>query len=130
MADLRTEIRERDGIPVLAVDGDLDGDAGEALDAAFEEAAADDPDALILNFDDLGFMNSSGIALVVSLLGRARQRQIEVRACGLSDHYRHIFEITRLADFMTVCVDEDEAVGERAASRTDTCAPATRRSGP
>ncbi len=116
MADLRTEVRRRDGIPVIAVDGDLDGEAGEALDAAFGEATADDPGALILNFDDLGFMNSSGIALVVSLLGRARQRQIDVRACGLSDHYRHIFEITRLADFVTVCADEDEAVGEHAAN--------------
>lgn len=116
MAEFTTEVHERDGIPVVAVSGDLDGDAGEALDAAFEEAAAGEPDALVIDFDDLGFMNSSGIALVVSLLGRARQRQIEVRACGLSDHYRHIFEITRLADFMTVCVDEDEAVGEYAAS--------------
>jgi hypothetical protein len=35
-----------------------------------------------------------------------------VRAVGLSDHYRHIFEITRLADFMSFFANEDEAVGD------------------
>ena len=28
-------------------------------------------------------------------------------ACGLSDHYREIFEITRLADFMTIADNEE-----------------------
>lgn len=118
MPELSTDVREHGGIPVIAVSGDLDGQAGEALDAAFAQATASGPTALILNFDELGFMNSSGIALVVSLLGRARQHGIEVRACGLNDHYRHVFEITRLADFMTVCADETTATrkGESATS--------------
>jgi hypothetical protein len=34
---------------------------------------------------------------------------VEVRATGLSDHYREIFEITRLADFMTIEEGEDDA---------------------
>jgi anti-anti-sigma factor len=56
------------------------------------------------------YMNSTGIALVVSLLAEARKKQIEVRACGLTDHYRHIFEVTRLADFMPMFDDETTAV--------------------
>ena len=31
-------------------------------------------------------------------------------ACGLSEHYREIFEITRLADFMRISDSEDGAV--------------------
>ena len=33
-----------------------------------------------------------------------------MKAFGLSDHYREIFEITRLSDFMTITDDEDRAV--------------------
>ncbi len=33
-----------------------------------------------------------------------------MRAFGLSVHYREIFEITRLSDFMTISDDEDRAV--------------------
>ena len=52
------------------------------------------------------YINSTGIALIVGLLGRARADGVAVRACGLSDHYREIFEITRLSDFMTIYADE------------------------
>jgi len=31
-------------------------------------------------------------------------------ACGLSDHYREIFQITRLADFMSIFPDEESAM--------------------
>ena len=31
-------------------------------------------------------------------------------ACGLSDHYKEIFEITRIADFVTIVDDEQAAL--------------------
>ena len=65
---------------------------------------------MVLNFADAGYINSTGIALIVGLLARARADGIEVRACGLSDHYREIFEITRLADFMRIKTDETSAL--------------------
>ena len=53
--------------------------------------------------------------MIVWLLAQARKNGIEVKAFGLSDHYREIFEITRLADFMTISDNEEHAVndGER-----------------
>jgi anti-anti-sigma factor len=48
------------------------------------------------------YINSTGIALIVGLLGKARAAEVPVAASGLSDHYREIFEITRLSDFITI----------------------------
>lgn len=109
MAEFSAEVRQREPVPVIDVSGDLDGGAGDALDVAYAQAIDTGPGQLVLNFDGLRFMNSTGIALVVGLLARARQDDVEVRACGLNDHYRHVFEITRLADFVTVCTDEAAA---------------------
>lgn len=116
MADFEAQVRDRGGTPVIDVSGDLDGDAEDELNGAYEEATADDPDAMVMNFAELGFMNSTGIALVVSLLGHARKHGIEFRACELSDHYRHVFEITRLSDFISIEPDEASAVGATRAS--------------
>ena len=55
----------------------------------------------MLNFSDLSYMNSGGIGLLVTLLVRANRHSQRLMAFGLSDHYRQIFELTRL----------DEAVG-------------------
>jgi anti-anti-sigma factor len=56
------------------------------------------------------YINSTGIALIVGLLARARKSHRRLLACGLSEHYIEIFQITRLADFMTVFPDEKSAV--------------------
>ena len=66
---------------------------------------------MVLNFSGTEYINSTGIALIVGLLARARADGVECSACGLTDHYREIFEITRLADFMTITDNEDSAVG-------------------
>jgi anti-anti-sigma factor len=59
------------------------------------------------------YINSTGIALVVGLLARARKSHHPIAACGLSPHYREIFEITRLVDYMPVFSDEVAALTER-----------------
>ena len=66
------------------------------------------PDHLTLDFGDVGYINSTGIALVVRLLADARRDGRGVRAVGLTPHYREIFRITRLSDFMDI-VEGDAA---------------------
>jgi len=95
---------------VIAMRGDINAAAEAALKQAWEEASRLGPSTVVLNFDDVSYINSTGIALIVSILAEARKSQVEVRACGLTDHYRHIFEVTRLADFMPMFDDETTAV--------------------
>ena len=58
--------------------------------------------AMTLDFRDVGYINSTGIALVVRLLADARRDGRAVRAVGLTPHYQEIFRITRLSDFMDI----------------------------
>ncbi len=99
--------------------GDLDATADLDLLAAHAQAVAHEPRTLVLDFSDIGYMNSSGIALVVKVLIDARSAGRMVCAVNLSPHYRHIFEITRLTDYLTVA---DDGGGGR---DDDAAAPAT-----
>ena len=69
---------------------------------AYAQAAGAGPAAIVLDFAATDYINSSGLAVIVGLLAQARSTGIEIRAHGLSEHYREIFEITRLSDFMTI----------------------------
>jgi anti-anti-sigma factor len=109
-SELPTAVRRRDGVAVIDLVGDVNGRAEGALDAAWAEATAVDTEAVVLNFEDAGYINSTGIALIVGLLAKARARSLPIRAYGLTPHYREIFEITRLADFLAINPDEDSAV--------------------
>jgi anti-anti-sigma factor len=108
--ELEVTIRRRDGIAILDLVGDIDSAAEAALERAYEEAVADSR-SILLNFSRADYINSTGIALIVALLAQARARAVDITACGLSDHYREIFEITRLSDFMTITDNEDGAIG-------------------
>lgn len=90
--------------PVIALRGDIDGSAKDALNAAYDEAPKDA--SLLLDFGAVDYINSTGIALIVGLLARARAEHRSIAAAGLSAHYRQIFEITRIADFMTILDDD------------------------
>ena len=104
------EVRRSGEAVVIALRGDINGAADATLKNAWAEAEAIGAPAVVLNFVDVSYINSTGIALIVSVLAEARKEQIEVRACGLTDHYKHIFEVTRLADFMPMFDDETAAV--------------------
>jgi anti-anti-sigma factor len=107
--ELEVTLKGRDGAAVLALHGDVNASAEAALQDAYAEATNGDPRAVVLDFSDVEYINSTGIALIVGLLAQARAREVEVRASGLSDHYREIFEITRLADFMTIEEGDNDA---------------------
>ena len=94
----------RDGDTVLELNGDITRDAEQDLQAVYTEARSG-PGRLLLDFEDVDYINSTGIALIVGILADARSAQRVVAAFGLSDHYREIFTITRLADFMTIYQD-------------------------
>jgi anti-sigma B factor antagonist len=106
-------MRQRDGVTVLDLRGQIDAAANQDLSDAYVEASDSGSGTLLLNFGETTYINSTGIALLVGLLARARAERQRVIACGLSDHYREIFEITRLADFISLAEDEETAV-ERA----------------
>jgi anti-anti-sigma factor len=102
--------RINDGLVVLDLHGDVDGMADEMLNGAYAEAIASNPTRILLNFADVSYINSTGIALIVGLLAEARGSGRSVLACGLTDHYKEIFEITRISDFLTIFDDEGAAV--------------------
>jgi anti-anti-sigma factor len=104
------EIRQRDGAAVLDLSGDIDGNADPALRSLYQEAVSTTPATVVLNFGGVGYINSTGIALIVGLLAEARKARQTVLAIGLSPHYQEIFQVTRLADFMPMFPDEDAAL--------------------
>jgi anti-anti-sigma factor len=108
--ELHVGVRERDGVAVIDLTGDVDASAGPALEEAYVQATGVGVAHLVLNFEATDYINSTGIALIVGILAQARKNRVNVRAFGLSDHYREIFEITRLSDFMTIADSEHDAV--------------------
>ena len=112
-------LRRNKGGAIIDLRGDIESVAADSpLSAAYADAIAGGASTVLLNFGEVGYINSTGIALIVGLLARARRDHKSVTAYGLVDHYREIFQITRLADFMTIFPDEQSALNGAAPSGT------------
>jgi anti-sigma B factor antagonist len=83
-------------VSIIDIEGDVSAFAEDILMEAYSEANSPTTRTIILNFKGLEYMNSSGIGLIVTLLIRANRQKQRILAFGLSDHYKHIFELTRL----------------------------------
>ncbi|MCA9932674.1 MAG: STAS domain-containing protein [Anaerolineales bacterium] len=96
------EARQEAATAVIDLHGEINSQADAALDAAYSAADQMAPSKIVLNFAAVDYINSTGIALIVRLLARARAAHRPIAAIGLSAHYREIFTITRLSDFMDI----------------------------
>src|SRR5437773_1016849 len=96
-ANVTTHVRKvGDKASIVDIQGEVTAFAENALMEAYAQASTGNTRAIILNFSRLEYMNSSGIGLLVTLLIRANRQGQRLLACGLSEHYQHIFELTRL----------------------------------
>jgi anti-anti-sigma factor len=86
----------------IVLTGRIDRDGDDEMTKAYTQAHAMGDGEIILDFAAPDYFNSTGIALIVRLLAQARRDGRPVRASGLSEHYREIFRITRLSDFIVL----------------------------
>lgn len=93
---------------VIELKGTVNRAAKGVLEEAYDQAAGIDGE-ILLDFGHVDYINSTGIAVIVGVLAMARAADRQIGAFGLSEHYREVFEITRLADFMHIY--EDTAAG-------------------
>ena len=105
-------VRRECDVAVIDLHGEINAFAEEALNAAYNEAADQNAATILLNFGGIGYINSTGIALIVGLMAQARKSSRRLLTYGLSDHYVEIFQITRLADFIGIFPDEQSAMAD------------------
>jgi anti-sigma B factor antagonist len=95
---------------VVDIKGEVTAACEPVLMSAYEAAGGSATSRLVLNFAGLEYMNSGGIGMLVTLLVRANRQRQQLAAFGLSDHYREIFELTRLDEAITIFDNEESAL--------------------
>ncbi len=104
------EVRKADGGAVIDIVGEVTAACEDVLTDAFNQATDQGAKAVVFNFAGLEYMNSSGIGLLVTLLVRANRNGQQICAVGLNDHYRQIFELTRLDEAIGIHEHERDAL--------------------
>lgn len=117
MTDAKVSMQVRplsDGASIVDIKGEITSFAENVLMDAYTKATGEGAKAIVLNFEQLEYMNSGGIGLLVTLLIRANRQNQNLLAYGLTEHYKQIFELTRLNEAIQIYESEAEAVAAAA----------------
>ena len=89
-------------VSIIDIQGEVTAAAENILMNAYNEAVKPGVRSIVLNFNGLEYMNSSGIGLLVTLLIRANRQKQRLLSYGLNDHYKQIFGLTRLNEAISI----------------------------
>lgn len=93
--DLQITSQEKENIRILTLSGDLTQSEGN-LTGFIQPSDR----ALILDFCDVQYINSAGIAQLICLLRQAQEKKLTVLVHGVSSHYQKIFEMVGLTKYL------------------------------
>ena len=110
--ELKVTARHVDPVMVLDLQGDVTMFAEAELTRSYHQAVDNGARELVLNFAGTDYINSAGIAIIISLLTEARASGVSLVISGLSSHYQKIFRMVGLTQYAEVFDTVDEAVRE------------------
>jgi anti-sigma B factor antagonist len=97
-------------VQVLELVGRLDTYTAPPIRQWLEEATMNEPAQIVVNLENVTFLDSTGLATLVQGMKRCRQRSGDLRLCNLQQPVRLIFELTRLDKAFEIYPGKEEAV--------------------
>jgi len=101
---------EDKGVVVLGVDGQLIVGNRHELKQKVLEALEQGERKFLIDFTSTGYIDSSGLGVLVSLSKKIREVGGELRLAGLNEDLRTLFELTKLDSLFAIADTADEAL--------------------
>jgi anti-anti-sigma factor len=94
-------------IKIIEPSGILDGTKAnefrETIDGSIERAS----EAVLVDFKQVTFMDSSGLGALVLSLKNARSAGVKLYICSLNDQIKMLFELTNTEQFFDILADRN-----------------------
>jgi len=103
-------VRWISGSVVVDVQGDVDLSRSSEFQQSLLVVMDQKPERIVVNLAEVPYMDSSGVASLIKLLGRTRRQGVVLHLAALTDRVRSIFEITRLDGIFDIHPTVEEAL--------------------
>lgn len=108
--DLGCVVTARDGWHVVTVSGEVDIATAPVLRERLVALVAEGHHDLVVDLDDVGFLDSTGLGVLVGALKRSRSHGGDLRLVCSQPRIMKVFEITRLDAAFGIYPSSDVAV--------------------
>lgn len=102
--------KESGGVLVVAVDGQLIVGNRQELKQKILDALDAGDKRFLVDFSTAGYIDSSGLGVLVSLSKKIRDQGGDLRLAGLNEDLRTLFELTKLDTLFSISDSAAEAL--------------------
>ncbi|WP_316898695.1 STAS domain-containing protein [Pseudodesulfovibrio indicus] len=102
---------DQDGVVILAVDGNLDGEGTQALEEKVLALLESGTSKLLFDFSSLDYINSSGLRVLVLAYQRLKKNAGTVAICGVKDYIQEVFEVSGYDKIFPLYAARGDALG-------------------
>ena len=108
--ETETRLRRVGKAAIIDLIGDVTNRGQEAIESAYAGALESQVDRVFFNFGETEYINTSGIAVLISVVMEAEKAGRKVGLYGMSAHYHKVFKLVRLPLYADVYGSEGEAL--------------------
>ena len=101
---------KQDDVTVVDVEGQLIVGNRQELKQKMLEELEGGARKFVIDFAETGYIDSSGLGVLVSLSKKIREQGGELRLSGLNEDLRTLFELTKLDTLFRIADSKDEAL--------------------
>ena len=104
------EVKKESDVTVVDVEGQLIVGNRQELKQKVLEELENGERKFVIDFSDTGYIDSSGLGVLVSLSKKIREQGGELRLAGLNEDLRTLFELTKLDTLFKIEESREEAL--------------------
>ena len=106
------DIRRKNNVVTIVLSGEIDMYRSVNFRNSLLGILDEKPSTVLIDMNQVGFMDSSGLATLVEALQLTRRYDGEFKLVGIQKRVRSIFEISRLDTIFQIYASEAEALAE------------------
>jgi anti-anti-sigma factor len=107
---MKIDIRETGGAQVLSFEGNLDTSTSPEAEAKINELIDGGASKLLINFEQLNFISSSGLRVLLATAKKLGPAGGALRICALNPTVQEVFDISGFGTILAVSASEEEAL--------------------
>ena len=104
------EVTDKSGVTIIDVEGQLIVGNRQELKQKVLERLDSGERKFLIDFSNTGYIDSSGLGVLVSLSKKIREQGGELRLANLNEDLKTLFELTKLDTLFHISNSRDEAL--------------------
>ncbi len=107
---MKIEIRESQGVQIVAFEGNLDTNTSPEAEKKINELIDGGNQKLLVNFEQLNFIASSGLRVLLATVKKLNTSGGALRICSLNATVQEVFDISGFVTILSVKSTEEDAL--------------------